>query len=262
MQERGFTRLERFELKYYIDLDWVERITNFLKPWCGLDAYSERSPDGFYWITNNYLDNYQNTFFRWSYDKIDGRIDMRIRTYGENPKPTAPCFFEVKEKRRDTVIKTRGTIRGGNPERLWNDTVAVLNESSGEDRANLEHFLRLSLSYNVEPRYLTQYKRKAWFGLFEDYTRITVDTNMRWREERSYDHSVSDPSMMTSSDIPYFTAPGTNAVLELKCERDAVPWWMLDLIRYLDINRVGYSKFGSASFLSQHKPAIRIPAFR
>ena len=234
-------------------------ISAFLGPWCELDPYSARSPDGFYWITNNYLDTPRDTFFRWTFDKRDGRFDMRIRTYGQSPSNDGPCHFEVKEKRRDTVIKTRGTIRDGGPQRLWNDTLSALAESKGgADRANLEHFLHLALDYNVHPRYLTQYKRMAWFGRFEDYTRVTIDTNMRWREERSFDHEVPDPRVMRPSDLPEFTSPGSDAILELKCEREQVPWWMLDLIRFLQIRLSGYSKFGSAAFLCQHRPQVRV----
>lgn len=258
MSQDGFTRLERFELKYPIKLEWKDAIAEFLNPWCKLDHYSAVSPDGFYWITNNYLDTPRDTFFKWTLDKRDGRFDMRIRTYGENPRPETTCFFEVKEKRRDVVIKTRGTLRGGRPDRLWTDTPAALEETSGEDRSNLQHFLHQALSWNAEPRFLTQYKRMAWFGLSEDYTRVTIDTSMRWREERTFDHAVPDPRVMTHSDIPFFTAPGADAIMELKCEREQVPWWMLDLIRHLELQLSGYSKFGSASFLSQHRPLARV----
>ena len=258
MSQDGFTRLERFELKYQIKYEWKDAIAEFLHPWCELDKYSAMSPDGFYWITNNYLETPRNTLLKRTLDKIDGRFNMRIRTYGQDPPPDAACHFEVKQKRRDTVVKTRGTIRQGGSERLWNDTAAALAETSGADRANLEHFLRTAVSWNAEPRFLTQYKRRAWFGRFEDYTRVTIDTGMRWREERTFDHGVPDPRVMQPSDLPEFHEPGMDAVMELKCAREQVPWWMLDLIRHLEVRLTGYSKFASASLCCERRPAARV----
>ncbi len=210
---------------------------------------------------NLYFDNLQRTFFKWAEQKPDGRFNMRLRTYGENPGDGATCHFEVKEKRRDVVVKTRGSLKGGHPERLWEDTAAVMAAAGNEEgRSNLELFLRRAMSYDAHPVLQTQYRRIAWFGRFEDYARVTIDINMRWRPVDRMELSI-DPAQMRPSDLPENLTPGTNAVLELKCERDQVPWWMLDLIRSLNLKHTGFSKFASATREELRRPRPRLAAW-
>lgn len=256
MKEKSFTKLERYELKYHVPWGAVEQIRRFLEPWCSMDAYSSKSSDGFYWVSTLYLDSPVYTFFRWKEAALPERFNMRIRTYGEHPTPESPRFFEVKKKRCDIVEKTRGTLKGGHAERLWTDTSEVLHSASSKDRKNLEEFYRLSQTWNAHPILLTQYRRIAWFGIHEEYARVTIDTGLRWREERGFDFTAL-PSQMRPSDLPDYFRPGANAILELKCPKAQVPWWMLDLIRYLNLERTSFSKFGAAVRESLTLPSVR-----
>jgi len=256
MNHLTFSQLERYELKYHIPVSMVDYIAKFLQPWCQLDEYSSRSADRFYWVTSLYLDSPQQTFFKWTEAGIDDRFNMRIRTYGERPDANGSRFFEVKHKHADIVIKKRGTLQGGHPERLWNDTAKTLETAPASELKNLQHFYALSTTWNAEPCLLTQYRRIAWFGVHEDYARITVDFALRWREELGFDFTV-DPSQMRPTDVPAHFRPGTNAVLELKCPKAEVPWWMIDLIRYLNLERSSFSKFGSATEEYLFLPSVR-----
>ncbi|MEN9355616.1 MAG: hypothetical protein RL318_2941, partial [Fibrobacterota bacterium] len=83
-----------------------------------------------------------------------------------------------------------------------------------------------------------------------------VDTSLRWREEIGFDFSVH-PLQMRPSDPPDNFRPGNHAILELKCDRASVPMWMLDLIRLLELERDGYSKYLAAMRESQLLPSIR-----
>lgn len=245
MIHTAFTRLERYELKYHVPIEILPELDAFLRPWCELDPASAREQDGFYWITTLYIDSPRHTFLKWGQIKPDGRFNMRIRTYGENPVDSPAWHFEIKEKACDQVTKLRGVLRGSSPALLWDDTDRVLTQAKGEDKANLQLFYRRALSYNAEPLVLTQYRRKAWFGTMEDYARVTLDIGMRWREELGFDFSV-DPRDMRPSDLPERFDPGCNAVLELKCARHQIPIWMVDLIQRFDLVRSGYSKYESA----------------
>ena len=149
MAERTFSRLERYELKYHIPLALLDKIARFLEPWCMLDAFSQKSADQFYWISSLYLDSPKYTFFHWKEAGLENRFNMRIRTYGENPSPDGPRFFEIKCKRAAIVEKTRGTLQGGNAIRLWSDTANVLSQSQEKDRNNLELFYRNAITYNA-----------------------------------------------------------------------------------------------------------------
>jgi len=259
MAQTSFVKLARYELKYHIHLDDLERIEAFLRPWCALDPHSERSPDGFYWVTSLYLDTPRMMLARNREAGEATHANLRIRSYGESPAPDSPRHFEVKRWEGSIVEKTRGTIADGDAESLWHSTASVLEAAKPSDRRNLSDFYQCAVGWNASPAILTQYRRMAWFGLLEDYTRITVDTSLRWREERGFDFSVT-PSDMRPSDTPEFFLPGRHAILELKCPRESVPLWMLDLIRMLEIDRSSYSKYIAAAKESQFLPALRASA--
>jgi hypothetical protein len=115
-----------------------------------------------------------------------------------------------------------------------------------KDRMYLKDFLYKTEVHHAHPRLLTQYKRRAWFGLREEYSRVTIDTGMRFREENGFDYTV-DPHYMHSTGIPRFFQPGCDAVLELKCPAAQMPYWMFDLIRALNLKHSAFSKFGNAA---------------
>jgi len=110
----------------------------------------------------------------------------------------------------------------------------------------LKDFLYKTELHGAHPRLLTQYKRRAWFGLREEYSRVTIDTGMRFREENGFDYTV-DPQYMHSTGIPRFFQPGADAVLELKCPAAQMPYWMFDLIRTFNLKHGAFSKFGNAA---------------
>ena len=89
-EARGFSLLERFELKYHIPVEWADR----LAPYCEEDYYSKITPGGFYWITNLYLDSPSWTFLGWKKKQLLDRFNMRIRTYGEHPAQDGTFHFE------------------------------------------------------------------------------------------------------------------------------------------------------------------------
>lgn len=245
MIQTSFTKLERYELKYHVPHEFVKVLDSYLAPWCQLDPHSERSPDGFYRISSLYLDSPRYTLLRLGAAKPEHRFNMRIRAYGEHPESAGSWHFEIKEKSSDLVTKFRGVVRGARPEDLFEDSDRVLSGAEGEDLANLRKFLHRTLSYNLRPFVLTQYRRKAWFGTSDAYARVTLDIGMRWREERDFDFRAPEADMMPS-DLPERFDPGCDAVLELKCSREEVPMWMIGLIQSCGLVRSGFSKFESA----------------
>lgn len=243
---RGFSTLERFELKYHIPVSWADRIGALIAPYCEEDYYSKITPGGFYWITNLYLDSPRWTFLGWKEAGLLDRFNMRVRTYGEHPDSKGVFHFEVKRKIDTISYKSRATIKGTSPSVIWTEKPENWPAKSERDVVHLKDFLYRTKLHNAKPRLLTQYKRRAWFGLNEEYSRVTIDTGMRFREETGFDFSV-DPKYMHSTGLPRFFGPGRNAVLELKCPCSQVPYWMIDLIKILNLKQDGFSKFGNAA---------------
>ena len=103
---------------------------------------------------------------------------MRVRSYGDKPK--APYFAEIKYKQDGIVKKFRTKLS----EEMWQkDFVGpeglFSGDLSGVKNDNYDHFQRLATLYNVEPKVFTQYKRKAYMSLVDDYARVTFDNDLR-----------------------------------------------------------------------------------
>lgn len=233
--------LERYELKYLIPFSMVEPISKYVEMFCDMDYYSQISPDHFYTINSLYFETHKFYFIR-AKENLTGKYSMRVRSYGDKPKP--PYFFEVKEKIGEFSKKRRGVV----PVENWSD---LLTDPSIEPTFNaagdkhLQYFLSMVTTYGANPTILTQYRRKAYLSTVDDYARVTFDRSMRYREESGYNVHPSEETMLNYDHPASFGAPGANVVLELKCERK-IPVWIVDLIKRFDLTRGGFSKFDSS----------------
>ncbi len=99
-------------------------------------------------------------------------------------------------------------------------------------------------SYNVSPKVLTQYIRKAWVSDADDYARVTFDINLRYMPETEYNLIPREEEMIPCDSETVFDV-GCSVILELKCYTTQVPLWMIDLIRYFDLRQRGFSKYAA-----------------
>lgn len=233
--------LERYELKYTIPRSWVEPISNFIRPYCFMDAYSARCEDGFYRVNSLYLDSPELIFLRTKMCGAARRFNMRIRTYGENPG--LPYFFEIKHKNGDTIRKVRAVIREDDVREGGLEGVIFGPGRPGEDK-NLARCRREAITYNVQPWVQTRYLRKAYISHCDDYARVTFDRGLEYAPRDRFDPIPVDAEMMPSDVEPLFD-PETSVILELKCYTAYVPSWMIDLIRRFELRRRGFSKYAA-----------------
>lgn len=249
--------LERYELKYLIPWAYVEPITDFLSVYCSLDYYSEIAPGNnyFYKISTLYLDTPNYEFLRQRVEGKAVRFNMRARAYGDGEK--APYFLEIKNRTgiSGVVKKYRATVDEKHwPSILTDPGFRALDSDSSAEKANKELFLRLAISYAIEPKILTKYQRRAFFSNVDKYARVTMDTNMQYRVENDY--IVCSNYDMTNYDnetiYAYNTHSDANVILELKCDVAEVPYWMLDLIRLFDLKQLGFSKYISSTLVSRY----------
>jgi len=233
--------LERYELKYTVPLEWVGPISEFIRPYCFMDAYSARCADGFYRVNSLYLDSPDLIFLRTKQCGAAKRFNMRIRTYGENPG--FPYFFEIKHKNGDTIRKVRALIREDDVGTEGLGNVLFGPGRAGED-PNLARCRREAITYNVQPWVQTRYLRKAYISHCDDYARVTFDRGLEYAPRERFDPIPVDAEM-TPSDIEPLFDPETNVILELKCYTAYVPSWMIDLIRRFELRRRGFSKYAA-----------------
>ncbi|MFQ5544160.1 MAG: polyphosphate polymerase domain-containing protein [Nitrospiria bacterium] len=249
--------MERYEIKYLIPWSYVEPITQFIRPYCSMDYHSmqAKTENYFYLVNNLYFDTPGYEFLKQRISGKQIRFNMRVRTYGDGEKP--PYFLEVKHRTgiQAVVKKFRGTAHQGEWPHLLTDPAYRVPESDDEkDKTNKKLFLHLAISYAIKPIILTQYKRRAFFSTIDEYARITMDADMKYRTQDNYD--LSTDHGMNNYDNETIYSPGTqdlgSVVLELKAPVGQVPLWMLDLIRHFELKQQGFSKYVSSTLVSMY----------
>lgn len=247
--------LERYELKYLISPEMVGPISRFVETYCDMDYYSEISPDQFYTINSLYLDT--PNLYLWRFKEMANafNFNMRIRSYGAEPKP--PYFFEIKYKIREFVRKKRAKVLTEN----WADILTegmMPDQSDGVSDENLQDFLRMKMTYNVEPVILTQYRRKAYISHTDDYARVTFDRSLRYQEMPNWQLKPHEEMLCHYDHPDSFEEPGRNIILELKCEKK-IPLWFIDLIQRFELVGGSFSKFGNSLETHLTVPGVAIP---
>ena len=244
--------LERYELKYTVPPEMVEPISAFAEAYCFLDKHSSLSPDGFYQVNSLYFDTPEYLFLRNRLGRLPNRFNMRVRSYG--PEPKLPYFLEVKQKKADIIHKYRARIAEGDLERVLDPAEDVRNflQSSGEFN-NAALFRRLANVHNAGPVAMTSYRRKAYISKCDDYARVTLDIGLRYWAQREY-KPLDLPEGLAPSDVETLYDENTSVILELKCYSQFVPLWMVDMIRAFQLRRRGFSKYsaGMAQIFRQH----------
>ena len=250
----GFFRIERYELKYTIPFHMVGPISDFVSIYCSPDAYSEGSDGGFYRVNNLYFDTPNFLFLKKRLDDSDNRFNMRIRTYGDAAGHR--YFFEIKQKKTNTIRKYRAVVEHRNLEALFN---APEQAFDGTERfkpdENYRLFIKTAQSHDARPKILTQYMRKAYVSDIDRYARVTFDMNLRYCQREEFSADFIENRMIRYDNGNLFDE-GCNVILELKCYTTEVPLWMVDLIRAFDLRRRGFSKYvtGVCEALELYKP--------
>lgn len=243
--------IERHELKYAIPADYIEPVSQFLRPYCSLDHHSALADDHFYQVNSLYFDTRGLEFLQQRMYGKDGRFNIRVRCYGDEGAP--PYYLEIKRKSGTTGKKYRAVVNSEEwPIILTDPAYRPQENGSPENHINKKLFLRIATTYAVEPKILTQYRRRAFFSNIDNYARVTMDISMKYRLQDRYD--LRSGKDMLSYDNPsiYSDDYGCSGevVLELKCNIGEIPLWMLDLITTFQLKQQGFSKYMSSSLVS------------
>lgn len=244
--------IERHELKYAIPWRQVDSLRRFLEVYCELDHHSTLAPDNFYRINSLYLDTRGLEFLRQRIYGKDGRFNMRVRCYGE--QGDAPYFLEIKRKSGTTGKKYRSVATAAEwPAIVQDPGFHIDQHDDSKECSNKRMFLRLATTYAIEPKLLTQYRRCAYVSSVDDYARVTLDVDMKYRLQDHYSLVGGDGMINYDNETIYARDMFTDGVviLELKSNIGQVPTWMLDLISTFDLKQQGFSKYMS-SYLVSH----------
>jgi hypothetical protein len=194
-----------------------------------MDIHSTNAENNFYLVNNLYFDSPDHLFLKRRIEGCPNRFNMRIRSYENNPGRF--YYFEIKNK-------------VGNIIRKYRSSEAPDLSVDGAEVQNRRLFDRLLHTYDASPKILMQYHRMAWISDVDDYARVTFDINLRCMPETRFNLTPHEDEMV-SCDSEIVFDPGCSVILELKCFTSYVPLWMLDLIKYFNLNRRSFSKYMS-----------------
>ena len=225
--------MSRFELKYILhrkDLkSFVEEISGpFIRdPYAGSSGYQ---------VNSLYYDNSKMRFYFENIDGIPYRRKLRIRHYGKFGEMVKP-FVEIKQKEAQAVLKKRIELSREIPlEKFWDRSYKGPFPGGGASNVWRNEVLYMMDHYSLSPKVYTVYRRHAFYNPVENYSRITIDSNLSgiaWNqnlvtEERRV--PLMDPEL---------------CIVELKGER-RLSYWHTELIREFKMQRTKMSKYCTA----------------
>jgi SPX domain protein involved in polyphosphate accumulation len=231
-------KISRYELKYIIPKKLVPLIEDYLEIHCEKDNHSVKAPDGYYTVNTLYLDSPSFLLLDHKQSDLSERFTLRIRSYADGTCP--PYFFEVKKKYGMTIDKVRSCVQ-------VNDLLEVFKRPDGDfDKRNLKYFIRKAEELHARPKIFTQYKRLAFFSVFDEYVRITFDRDLKFSKSKKFDVTPGNYELNNYDHDAFLKGmPTDSVILEIKT-LTSVPKWVIEFIQYFALERMSFSKFESS----------------
>lgn len=222
----------RREFKYLVPRSAIPALRASLDGLCTLDAHA--GPDGTYGLRSLYLDSPELRLYHANEREAPVRFKARLRTYHD--APGAPVVAEIKARHGDVIRKTRARL----PAVGWTEVFAP-GGLSGEAEPSLNEFMSRVHRYRLVPQVLVEYRREAYESRWDEYARISIDTQIRCQREAQLD--LRGSRSWRPIDHPLLTwTDRSTCVVELKWA-EVAPRWMIDLVHRLDLMRHSFSKY-------------------
>ncbi len=214
---------KRYEKKYILT---AEQRSAFI---AAADGMLDYDGYGSYTICNIYFDTPNYSLIRNSIEKPEYKEKMRLRCYNTKPDGDSKVFLELKKKFDGVVYKRRVSLTLDEAYRYIN------GEDIGKDSQVLHEIDYFMDFYNPSPKVYLAYDREAFVGRDNPDFRLTLDTNIRWRDS-NLGLENGDCGDILLGDDKY--------VMEVKIS-DAEPLWLARLLSELEIYPASYSKYGT-----------------
>jgi phage pi2 protein 07 len=220
----------RHETKFLLDKATYQSIQDKLLDYMELDKNNKEN--GFYTISNIYLDTKDNQLIRNSLSKPKYKEKLRIRAYGV-PKDDQDVYLEIKKKVCGLVNKRRTTLKLNEAYDFVSTGIKPAYKAYMNRQVINEIAYMLNL-YDLERRLYLAYDRKALFSKENKDLRITFDTNIRTRR---YDLRLE------SGDHGEFLLGNNEWLMEVKAENN-IPLWLSKLLSECKLYKTSFSKYG------------------
>ena len=214
---------ERYEKKYFLTPVQQEYLLSRMQPYITADDYGE------YTICNVYYDTNDWRLIRESIEKPVYKEKLRVRSYGV-PADDGTVFVELKKKCNGVVYKRRITTKAYLAEPLLYGLEP--EQLCGQIGREITWFQKF---HQTIPKVFIAYDRTAFAGTDDTGLRITLDTNMRWRDTDT-DLRLGDHGQPILSD--------DRILMEIKMP-GSCPLWLSRLLSQTGIFPVSFSKYGT-----------------
>ncbi len=213
---------KRYEKKYILNEEQYQAFMEYTKEYLIPDKY------GLHTICNIYYDTEDYLLIRRSIEKPVYKEKFRIRSYGI-PDREHTVFLELKKKYKDVVYKRRLAMPLWQAEDFLERNIRP--ERGGQVLKEIEYFLDF---YKPIKKMYIAYDRRAYYVEGDESLRITIDRNIRSRE---------DNLSMENGDEGRRLLPDGQYLMEIKTV-NALPLWLVDVLSMLKIYKTSFSKYG------------------
>lgn len=213
---------QRIEAKYLVSKKTYAKFRREIEQHMTLDCY------GLSTICNIYYDTETFDLVSRSLDKPRYKEKLRLRSYGVPGKDSC-VYAELKKKVNGIVYKRRAAMTTGEAEAFLSHGQMPAQET--QILREIDYFLKF---YHPQPVLVLCYDREAFFGKEDSSIRMTIDRNIRYREE-DFDLTHGDSGKLLDQDGDY--------LIEIKVAH-AMPLWMADLFTKCKIYPISFSKYG------------------
>lgn len=163
----------RHEIKYLVSEAQALAMAEYIRPFMYTDHHTST---GQYALVSLYLDSADLQLCRQSLAGLKSRFKLRIRSYSDDPD--APCYFEVKRRLNQIIVKSRSRAPRCMVAHLISDGVRRSSlRPYGADR-NLDQFLFYQRELSAAPIMRVRYMRQAFESRFRDDVRMTFDRQL------------------------------------------------------------------------------------
>jgi SPX domain protein involved in polyphosphate accumulation len=217
--------MNRYEIKYCIPPEIRSALEPQLRAHMQLDSHGRRER-GTYQVHSLYFDSPD-----WgAYDeKVAGlfrRRKLRLRFYDNSFEP---LLLEVKGRVNNIVVKERFPLN----ERRCNLILRGLRLHEEERHPVVQTYNRYATNYEVRPKLLILYWRKAYVAPLQANLRVTFDTHVT---------AQRCTRLGGPSGVRYPVVQAGLTVLEIKFER-VMPDWVDQLVRRFSLVNQSISKY-------------------
>ena len=242
----GQVMTQRWEVKYVVDRSVRTALDRDLCALMDPDKFSARH--GSYIVRSLYFDtpDYMAYHSKLAGDSV--RHKLRTRIYTDKPDEAKIVRLEIKSRYIATVHKIAADVTVDNYRAMWDAIQRRLlpaPELLDLDRG-VREFFRLQKQFNMEPRILVQYRRRAFER--NDVSRVRVNFDDQIVGSRDVDLMAHVPNARRL--LRY-----DHSVFEVKVD-GIMPYWLHMLIDKYGLQNQAFSKFCNAIYSEARRSSI------